>query len=71
MFGQRSQTLGNGKKWKGKPCKNGSHFLHDGGMKEEVRGDRYDGQWLSFTIRDQFSAWFIHAGEAPKEVKRV
>jgi len=39
----------------GKPCKNGSHFVHDGGSFGQL-GDPVADTWCSFTIYNRWDA---------------
>ena len=40
----------------GKPCKNGSHFIHDGGSRTPPEFlDKWNAPWVSYTVRDPYS----------------
>jgi len=40
-----------------KPCKNGSHFHHDGGSRTPPEFlDKFNPPWMSFTIRDPYNS---------------
>lgn len=42
-------------KWRGKLCKNGSHFRHDGGYTNPPWfQDKYNLPWVSLTTRDNY-----------------
>jgi len=41
---------------RGKPCKNGSHFIHDGGSRTPPEFlDKWNAPWTSYTVRDPYS----------------
>lgn len=50
-----------GTSYRGKCCKNGSHFAHGGGVCCPPQlVDQWDKPWLSFTVRDQWGIFKHH-----------